>query len=57
MRLSTLIFVLCLLALTTKAATDIRKRFEGLVGKNVQAAWNKIDKEGSFLSSLKKYKA
>jgi hypothetical protein len=57
MRLSTLFFVvlsLCLLALTTKAASDFRKRFEGLVGKNVQAAWTKIDKEGSFLLSFSK---
>ncbi len=49
MRLSTLYFgvlSLCLLALTTKAATDIRQRFEGLVGKTVQTAWLKIDKEG-----------
>ena len=51
MRLSTLVFVvlsLCVLALNTKAATDTRQRFEGLVGKNVQAAWTKINKEGSF---------
>jgi hypothetical protein len=55
MRLSTLVFVvlsLCFLALTTNAGIDLRQRFEGLVGKNVQAAWNKIDKEGSLLSSL-----
>ncbi len=49
MRLSTLYFValsLFLVSLTINAATDIRQRFEGLVGKSVQAAWRKIDNEG-----------
>ncbi len=52
MRLPTLYFValsLLLILLTTNAATDIRQRFEGLVGKTVQAAWRKIDNEGYIL--------
>ncbi|CAF0935077.1 unnamed protein product [Rotaria sordida] len=48
MRLSTLCFIslsLFLLLLTTNASVDIRQRFEGLIGKTVQAAWRKIDRE------------
>ena len=30
-------------------SSDVRPRFEGLVGKTVQAAWRKIDHDGSFL--------
>jgi hypothetical protein len=51
MRLSTLVFVVLSLAFilsTTHAATDVRQRFEGLVGKTVQAAWNKINREGLY---------
>ncbi|CAF1161802.1 unnamed protein product [Rotaria sordida] len=50
MRLSTLCFIslsLFLLLLTTNASVDIRQRFEGLIGKTVQAAWRKIDREAS----------
>lgn len=28
------------------AASDVRQRFEGLVGKNILTAWLKIDREG-----------
>jgi len=33
---------------TTYAASDLRQRFEGLVGKTLQAAWYHIDKAGSY---------
>ncbi|CAF2515607.1 unnamed protein product [Rotaria sp. Silwood2] len=48
MRLSTLCFIvlsLSFILLTTNASSDIRQRFEGLIGKTVQAAWRKIDIE------------
>ncbi|CAF0898266.1 unnamed protein product [Rotaria sp. Silwood1] len=48
MRLSTLYFIvvsLFIILLTTNAESDVRQRFEGLIGKTVQAAWRKIDLE------------
>jgi hypothetical protein len=39
---------LSLILFTTNASSDIRQRFEGLIGKTVQAAWRKIDHEGFF---------
>lgn len=55
MHVSTLfffIFSLFFILLTINATSDIRQRFHGLVGKSVQVAWRKIDKEG--LNSIAK---
>jgi hypothetical protein len=49
MRFSTLCLValsLLLISSTINAASDVRQRFEGLIGKTVQVAWRKIDREG-----------
>ena len=50
MRLATFclaaVVTLTFLLTTAHAESDIRQRFEGLIGKTVQAAWLKIDREG-----------
>ncbi|CAF1124066.1 unnamed protein product [Rotaria magnacalcarata] len=48
MRVLTLCFALVslfVIFLTTNATQDIRQRFEGLINKSVQVAWNQIDRE------------
>lgn len=38
-----------LVVFATNAETDIRQRFEGLIGKSVHNAWHQIDREGLFV--------
>ncbi|CAF0951915.1 unnamed protein product [Adineta steineri] len=45
MRLLLFCFVITIILSAINATDDIRQRFEGLVGKTVQAAWQKIDRE------------
>ncbi|UJR28768.1 hypothetical protein I4U23_009994 [Adineta vaga] len=49
MRLSTfyltILVTLTFVLFTINAESDIRQRFEGLIGKTVQAAWRQIDRE------------
>ena len=43
-------FVIAMLLLHQgNTSSDVRPRFEGLVGKTVQAAWRNIDLDGSLL--------
>ena len=46
MRLLVVLIFLCLILLATNGTTDIRQRFEGLIGRRVYHAWRKIDREG-----------
>ena len=44
-----ILVAITLVFFTTNAETDIRQRFEGLVGKSVHIAWHQIDREGLFV--------
>jgi hypothetical protein len=37
------------LFVVVQSASDVRQRFEGLIGKTVQAAWRQIDREGHHI--------